>query len=63
MARRGPRRRIARDSLIVGFALGAGAYEIVLGGGRPSVLTFLVTLLLSPLVLRFDEAKREDGDR
>lgn len=57
------RRRIARDSLIIGFALGAGAYEIAFGGARPSVFTFLGTVLLSPLVLRYDEARRDDGSQ
>lgn len=47
--------RWKRDSIIVAFALVGGAYEIVLGGGRPSVFTFLVGLLLSPIVLRAEE--------
>lgn len=52
-------RRITRDGAILTFALCAGAYEIVLGGARPSVLTFISGLLLSPLALRFDESRRE----
>lgn len=52
------RRRAARwkrDSIIVGFALAGGAYEIIVGGGRASVFTFLIGLLLSPIVLRAEE--------
>lgn len=51
------RKRWKRDSIIVTFALAAGAFEIVLGGGRASVFTFLIGLLLSPLVLRIDESR------
>jgi hypothetical protein len=51
------RGRWKRDSIIVAFALAGGAYEIILGGGRASVFTFLIGLLLSPLVLRIDESK------
>ena len=51
------RGRWKRDSIIVTFALVGGAYEIILGGGRPSVFTFLTGLLLTPLVLRIDEAR------
>jgi hypothetical protein len=36
-------------------------YEVVLGGARPAVLTFLSGLLLSPIVMRVDAARREDG--
>ena len=37
-----------------------GGYEILLGGARPAVLTFLSGLLLSPIVMRVDAARRED---
>lgn len=53
------RARWKRDSIIVAFALAGGAYEIVVGGGRASVFTFLIGLLLSPLVLRIDESRRD----
>lgn len=56
----GHRARWKRDSIIVTFALGGAAYEIILGGGRASVFTFLAALLVSPLVLRIDET-RKDG--
>lgn len=49
--------RWKRDSIIVTFALCGGAYEIIIGGGRASVFTFLIGLLLSPLVLRIDESR------
>jgi len=52
--------RDTRDSLIVGFSLLMGGYEIVLGGARPAVLTFLSGLLLSPIVMRVDAARRDD---
>lgn len=51
--------RVTRDGAIVTFALVLGCYEVILGGARPTVLTFLSGLLLSPLALRFDEARRE----
>lgn len=54
------RSRWRRDSIIVAFALGGGAYEIILGGGRASVFTFLLGLLISPLVLRLDESRERD---
>jgi hypothetical protein len=54
--------RDTRDSLIVGFSLLMGGYEILLGGARPAVLTFLSGLLLSPIVMRIDTARREDKD-
>lgn len=50
--------RARRDGLIFGAALIWGSFEVFAGGGRPSVLTFVSTLLLSPLALRFDEARR-----
>lgn len=56
-------RKIRRDTAIVTFTLGMAFYEITIGGARPSVFTFLGGLLLSPLVLRYDEARKEDrGD-
>lgn len=60
---RSRRLRVTRDGAILTFALSAGAYEITLGGARPSVLTFLSGLLLSPLALRFDEARRNGNGK
>lgn len=54
--------RVTRDGLIATAALALLAYEIVLGGARPAVLTVLSSLLLSPVVLRADEARRTRRD-
>ena len=54
---------ITRDGVIVVFALLSGGYEIVLGGARPSVLTFLTGLLLTPIVLSADEARKKAKDK
>jgi hypothetical protein len=55
--------KLTRDGAILAFALAWGTYEIVEGGGRAAVLTFLTGLLLSPIVLRLDEARRNGGDK
>lgn len=57
------RLRVTRDTIIVVFALSLSAYEIILGGARPAVLTFLVALLASPLVIRVDEARKPRTER
>lgn len=54
------RRRVTRDLAVVVFALGFGGVELMFLGARPSALTFLGGLLLSPLVMRYDEARRDD---
>jgi hypothetical protein len=54
--------RVTRDGVIATAALALLAYEIVLGGARPAVLTVLSSLLLSPVVLRADEARRRRRD-
>jgi hypothetical protein len=56
------RLRLSRDATIVATALALATYEIVLGGARPSVLAFLGGLLLAPVVIRADKARRENGD-
>lgn len=56
------RKRIQRDTLIVIFTLTMAAFEIVFGGARASVFTFLGGLLISPLVLRYDETRKEERD-
>lgn len=50
--------RLTRDTLIVLVALGLGSYEVVVGGGRPTVLTFCIALLGSPLLVRLDDQRR-----
>lgn len=47
-----------RDAAIVTFALAMAGLEISLWGARASVLTFLTGLLLSPVVIRADDARR-----
>jgi hypothetical protein len=50
--------KLRRDALIVGFSLVMAGFEIGVLGARPSVLTFLTGLLLTPLAIRVDEARR-----
>lgn len=54
-------KKIRRDTIIVVFTLGMGGYEVMFGGARASVFTFLGGLLISPIVLRYDEARKEEG--
>lgn len=57
-------RRFTRDTLLLLVAIAWGTYEIVVGGARPAVLTLVGGVLLSPAVIRVDEAireKRRDG--
>lgn len=54
--------RAQRDLLILAVAAPLAVFEVVWGGGRPAVLTFLTTLLLSPLAIRLDEARKRNGD-
>lgn len=48
--------------MIVTFALTGGAIEILFLGARPSTFVFLSGLLLSPLVIRLDEQRRQDTE-
>lgn len=52
------RKRIQRDSAILLFACALAAYEVVLGGARASVLTFVAGIFISPVVLRVDESRK-----
>ena len=52
-------KRITRDFAVTVVATGLLAYEVLLGGGRPAVLTACVSLLLSPVIMRVDEARRD----
>lgn len=53
-----------RDAMVIVFALSMGTWEILEGGGRPSVLAFLSGLILAPWVARLDAAIRgkRNGD-
>lgn len=53
------RLRFTRDTAILSFAISAGAFEITVGGARPSVLTFLTGVFLSPLIMRVDERSKD----
>lgn len=55
-------RKVRRDTIIVTFTLAMGVYEITIGGARASVFTFLGGLLISPLVLRYDDSRKEEND-
>lgn len=59
--RRKVRVRLTRDTAILAFAISAAMFEITLGGARPSVLTFLTGVFLSPLILRVDERENKNG--
>lgn len=50
--------KITRDLMVTVAATGLFGFEVLFGGGRPAVLTACVSLLLSPLVMRVDEARR-----
>lgn len=52
--------RIIREWIVVLSALSLAAYEIVEGGGRAPVLTFLAAVLASPVIAAID---RKDSDR
>jgi hypothetical protein len=52
--------RVTRDTAILSFAICAAAFEIVLGGARPSVLTFITGIFFSPLIIRADERQKDD---
>jgi hypothetical protein len=49
-----------RDVIIIAFALGGLFTEIVFLGARPSVLTALTAVLLSPLLLRVDQHRKDN---
>lgn len=52
-------RRFTRDSIVMTAALTLAGYEILIGEGRPAVLAFLGSLLVSPVLARFDRDARE----
>lgn len=52
--------RFQRDTVIWVVAIGLLIYEATVGGGRPPVLTAVVTLLVSPFAIRADETRKKD---
>lgn len=57
-------RRIRRDTVLFSFSLGLIAYGAGFGGNQTgAIMTAGVSLLLSPIVLRLDEARRNGGDQ
>lgn len=52
--------KVGRDSVIAGVAIALLVYEIVLGGNNPAALTAITSILLSPVILRVDEARRNN---
>lgn len=51
--------KFTRDLMVACAATVAFLYEVKFGGGRAAVLTACVSLLLSPLIMRVDEARKE----
>ena len=51
-------KHLTRDLIVSIAATSMFVYEVTIGGGRASVLTACVSLLLSPLVMRVDEVRR-----
>jgi hypothetical protein len=55
--------RPVRDTAVVSVALALTMWEVTLGGARAAVLSFLGAILLSPVVMRVDEARsRRNGN-
>lgn len=55
--------RSIRETAVVTVVLGLAVWEVILGGARPAVLSFLGAILLSPVVMALDEARRRrNGD-
>ena len=52
-------KHFTRDGAILVCALAWGWYELLLAGARPAALTFISGLLLSPVVLRLDDIRKE----
>jgi hypothetical protein len=55
-----PRGRWKRDSIFITFGLGLAAVNAVALGAQASTYTFCLGLLLSPVVLRIEEGRRDD---
>jgi hypothetical protein len=54
--------RPVRDTAVVSVALALAMWEVTVGGARAAVLSFLGAILLSPVVMRVDEARRRNGN-
>lgn len=52
-------KRFTRDTVLLLVAIAWGTFEILAGGARPAVLTLVGAMLVSPAVMRVDEAIRE----
>lgn len=55
--------KITRDLMVACAATVGLLYEIGFGGGRAEVLTACVALLVSPLVMRVDEARKNGNGK
>lgn len=54
---------LTRDLVVTGAATIALLYEVAVGGGRPAVLTALVSILLSPVIMRVDEVRKNGKEK
>lgn len=52
------RSRFTRDGLLFANGIALLWYEVTFGGGRVAVLTTVAGLLVSPAILRIEEARR-----
>lgn len=59
-SRRGLAGRWKRDSLFVAFGLTLAAVNALFLGAQASTYTFCIAILLSPAVLRIEEARKDD---
>jgi len=50
---------VTRATVLLLVAIAWGTFEILVGGARPAVLTLVGAMLVSPAVMRVDEAIRE----
>jgi hypothetical protein len=52
------KRSLTRDGLILAVAIAWGTTDILFFGARPVVMSLVTAVFLSPVALRFDEARR-----
>ena len=55
--------RLRRDLVLDSLAVAGLVFEIGWGGGRASVITALIGVLLAPIPLRADEARRRRNNK